>query len=205
VLATLRRLGLDDRTLVVYAGDQGWMGGQNGLWGMGDHTRPVGAHELMMHIPLVFRHPGRIPAGRTSDLIVSNYDFLPTVLAHLGLGDRAPRQSPGRDFSAVLAGRTIPWENVMYYEMETTRAIRTERWKYVARHPAGPFELYDMAADPRERFNLYGQPAQAERARALDAQLGAFFQHHADPRYDVWRGGRSKAGRLASRAAPGAD
>src|SRR5262249_7751222 len=54
--ASLRRLGLDENTLVVYAGDQGWMGGQNGLWGMGDHTRPTGAHELMMHIPLIFRH-----------------------------------------------------------------------------------------------------------------------------------------------------
>src|SRR5262249_20382011 len=131
VLDTLRRLGHDQDTLVVYAGDQGWMGGQNGLWGMGDHTRPAGAHELMMHIPLIFRHPGRIAAGRTSDLIVSNYDFLPTVLAHLGLGDQAPRQSPGRDFSSVLAGQTIAWENVMFYEMETTRAIRTKRWKYV--------------------------------------------------------------------------
>ena len=56
------------------------MGGQNGMWGMGDHMRPAGAHELMMHIPLIFRQPGRIAAGRTSDLIVSNYDFLPTVL-----------------------------------------------------------------------------------------------------------------------------
>src|SRR5262249_28433576 len=136
ILDALRRLGLDDHTLVVFAGDQGWMGGQNGLWGMGDHTRPTGAHELMMHIPLVFRQPGRIAAGRTSDLIVSNYDFLPTVLAQLGLGDKIPGRSPGRDFSPVLAGRTIPWENVMFYEMEYTRAIRTDGWKYVARHPA---------------------------------------------------------------------
>ena len=40
VMATLKRLGLDDNTLVVYAADQGWMGGQNGMWGMGDHFRP---------------------------------------------------------------------------------------------------------------------------------------------------------------------
>ena len=100
----------------------------------------------------------------------------------------------------MLAGRTIAWENVMFYEMENTRAVRTERWKYVARHPAGPFELYDMKADPRERFNLYGQPDQAERTRALAAQLDAFFQRHADPQYDVWHGGRSKAGRLVKTA-----
>jgi arylsulfatase A-like enzyme len=201
ILSTLDRLGLDDNTLVVYAADQGWMGGQNGLWGMGDHTRPIGAFEKMMQIPLIFRQPNRIPAGRTSDRIVSNYDFLPTVLNHLGLGDRLPQQppSPGRDFSALLLGRDLEWENVMYYEMESCRAIRGERWKYVARHPNGPFgpfELYDLQADPAERFNQYGQPGTESIQQQLSQQLATFFQQYADPQYDVWRGGRSKAKRL---------
>ena len=200
ILATLKRLQLDERTLVVFAADQGWMGGQNGLWGMGDHTRPVGAHELMMQIPLIFRHTGQIPAGQTSDLLVSNYDFLPTTLSYLGLRDQSPAQSPGRDFSAVLRGQAIPWDNVTFYEMESTRAIRTDRWKYVARHPDGPYELYDMQTDPRERFNLYGQPTVAEKQRELADQLDAFFARHADPQYDVWKGGRSKAGRLGAAA-----
>ena len=65
IMATLKRLDLDDNTLVVYAADQGWMGGQNGMWGMGDHFRPVGAHELMMQIPLIFRQPKKIPATPT--------------------------------------------------------------------------------------------------------------------------------------------
>ena len=198
VLATLERLKLDDNTLVVYAADQGWMGGQNGIWGMGDHTRPVGAFELMMQIPLIFRHPGRIPSGKTSDLIVSNYDFLPSVLGHLGLADRMPKhpKSPGRDFSPVLRGESISWDNVMFYEMETCRAIRSERWKYVARHPEGPYELYDLQADPQERFNRYGQPGTDEIRRPLAARLEAFFAEHADPQYDLWKGGRSKAKRL---------
>jgi arylsulfatase A-like enzyme len=176
------------------------MGGQNGLWGMGDHTRPVGAFELMMQIPLIFRQPGTIPAGKTSDLIVSNYDFLPTVLSHLGLSDKLPQRpkSPGRDFSAVLRGETIDWENVMFYEMEACRAIRAERWKYVARHPRGPYELYDLQIDPQERFNLYGQPGTDEVRAALAARLDDFFQKHADPQYNIWQGGRSKAKRLTS-------
>ncbi|MFP4057275.1 MAG: sulfatase, partial [Candidatus Brocadiia bacterium] len=37
VVDTLRRLGLEGRTLVVYTADQGWGGGQHGIWGMGDH------------------------------------------------------------------------------------------------------------------------------------------------------------------------
>jgi arylsulfatase A-like enzyme len=200
ILSTLKRLSLEDNTLVVYAADQGWMGGHNGLWGMGDHTRPPGAWEQMMHVPLIFRHPGRIPAGQTCDWLVSNYDFLPSLLAYLGLGDKTPGNSPGRDFSPALLGRTRTWENEAFYEMENTRAIRTARWKYVARHPDGPFELYDLQADPDERFNCYGQPQQAGIQQRLATRLAAFFQQYADPRYDLWRDGTSKAGRLVGRA-----
>jgi len=198
IMAALDRHGLADKTLVAYAADQGWMGGQNGLWGMGDHTRPIGAHELMMQIPLIFRHPGKIPAGQTSDLLVSNYDFLPSVLGHLGLGDRMPKEptSPGRDFSPVLRGEQIAWEDVVFYEMETTRAIRTAQWKYVARFPSGPYELYDMQADPRERFNLFGQPGTEATQAELAGRLDTFFADYADPQYDLWKGGRSKARRI---------
>jgi arylsulfatase A-like enzyme len=183
---------------VVYAADQGWMGGQNGMWGMGDHFRPVGAHELMMQIPLIIRQPGAIPAGRTSDILVSNYDFMPTVLSYLGLNERLPTKPklPGRDFSDTLRGREQSWDNVVFYEMERCRAIRTDRWKYVARHPSGPHELYDMQADPRERMNLYGQPAVETIRDELAQRLAAFFDQYADPHYDIWRGGRSKARRL---------
>jgi arylsulfatase A-like enzyme len=198
IMAALKRFGLDDHTLVVYAADQGWMGGQNGIWGMGDHLRPVGAFELQMQIPFIFRHSGQIPAGGTSDLIVSNYDFMPTVLSYLGLRASLPTKpaSPGRDFSPALRGQPLAWENVMYYEMEKCRAIREERWKYVARIPNGPFELYDMEADPHERVNLYGQPGTEPMRTQLAQRLDTFFNKYADPQYDIWRGGRSKAKRL---------
>ncbi|MEQ1861563.1 MAG: sulfatase-like hydrolase/transferase [Chthoniobacteraceae bacterium] len=199
VLAALKRLGLEKDTLVVYSADQGWMGGQNGLWGMGDHTRPIGAHELMMQIPLIFRQSGKIPAAQTSDLLVSNYDFMPSVLAHLGAKMPAGSKSPGRDFSRVLRGESVAWENGVFYEMETCRAIRTDDWKYVARFPSGPFELYDMKADPRERMNLYGQPGTEPRRDELARRLDTFFTRNADPQYDVWKGGRSKAKRLDDR------
>lgn len=198
IMATLKRLNLDAKTLVLFTADQGWMGGQNGLWGMGDHTRPVGAFELMMQVPLIFRQAGRIAPAATSDLLVSNYDILPTTLAHLGLSERMPAKprSPGRDFSAVLSGRKIEWDPVVYYEMGGTRAIRTGEWKYVQRHPDGPDELYDMRADPHERFNIFGQARHQAMQRELAHRLAEFFKQYADPQYDLWNGGRSKAGRL---------
>ena len=198
IMAALKANSLDENTLVVYTSDQGWMGGQNGMWGMGDHFRPIGAHELMMQIPLIFRQPGTIPPAQTCDALVSNYDFMPSVLSHLSMGDKMPQQpkSPGRDFSPALRGQPLThWDNTVFYEMETTRAIRTQRWKYVTRFPAGPYELYDMQTDPQERFNQYGQPGTDEINADLAKQLDTFFNRHADPKYDIWKGGGSKAKR----------
>jgi len=205
VMAALKERGLDEDTLVIYSSDQGWMGGQNGLWGMGDHTRPVGAHELMMQIPLIFRHSGQIGAGGTCDALVSNYDFMPSVLSYLGLAEKMPAKpkSPGRDFSPALRGQTLTnWDNTVFYEMEFCRAIREERWKCVIRHLDGPTELYDMQADPQERFNLHGQNGTQEVESRLRGRIDAFFSTHADPQYDVWKGGRSKAKLLSEEAKP---
>ena len=203
VLEALDRLGLSKETLVIYTADQGWMGGQNGLWGMADHTRPLAAFDGMMQVPLIARQVGRIPAGSTSDRMVSGYDLMPTLLAYLGLGDRMPADvnSPGRDFAPILEGEPIDWDDVVFYEMETTRAIRTDRWKYIHR-PDGPFELYDLGADPGEKFNLFGQPGHGATLDALRGRLERFFDRHADPKFDLYHGGGSKT-HLLSR--PGAE
>jgi arylsulfatase A-like enzyme len=200
ILETLKKHGLDDDTIVVFAGDQGWMGGQNGFFGMGDHTRPIGAHDLMMQVPLIFRHPAGIKPG-TSNALVSNYDFLPSLLDYLGLKHRIPTKPklPGRSFAPILRGRTTPWETKMYYEMESCRSVRTENWKYIARRsPDGPTELYDMQTDPHERVNLFGQKSYAAKTQEMAAMLDAFFDEYADPQYDIWKGGRSKARRLVA-------
>jgi len=158
----------------------------------------------MMRIPLIFRHPRIIQAGSRCDLMVSNYDFLPTVLNYLGLGkalEGARPVSPGRDFSPALRGQSKPWDDVVYYEMETVRAIRTDAWKYVHR-PEGPLELYDLAHDPYEKFNLYGQPDRADVQQGLRQRLEEFFARTADPKYDLYRGGGSKSSLLSRRASP---
>lgn len=66
ILATLKRLGLDENTLVIFTADQGLAGGHSGFWGMGDHTRPLTAFDWTMHVPLVFRNRVRSPKVRRS-------------------------------------------------------------------------------------------------------------------------------------------
>ena len=154
----------------------------------------------MMQVPLIVRHPQEIKPGKTN-IMVSNYDFLPSVLDYLDLKDRIPNKPklPGRSFVAALRGEPIEWETAMFYEMESCRSVRTENWKYVARRqPDGPTELYDMANDPHERVNLFGQPRHVKIQKQTAKRLDGFFDEYADPQYDIWKGGRSKARRLVA-------
>ncbi len=198
ILAALARLGLDGNTLVIFTADQGLAGGHSGFWGMGDHTRPLTAYDWTMSIPMIWRHPGRISAGRRCDQMVSNYDFLPTILSYLGLGSRMPKRPelPGRSFHPLLTGGPMAWDNVVYYEFENVRAVRTETWKYIERIGQGPNELYDLRTDPGERCNLCGKPAHMDMQRRLRRQLDAFFDRYADPKWDLWKGGDAKGGLL---------
>ncbi len=207
VMETLARLDLDRNTLVIFTADQGLCGGHHGMWGMADHSRPLHTFDETCHVPLIWRHPGRIPPGKRSDLMVSNYDLLPTLLGYLELKDRIPAEPrlPGRDYSAVLRGEPIDdWENVIFYEFEYTRMIRTPDWKYTRRFPDGPDELYDLKRDPQERDNLAGRPDQAARQQQLATRLATFFDRYARPQYDLWRGGRAKS-HLLTRPGKAAD
>ena len=196
IMDTLQQLGLDENTLVVLTADQGHSGGQNGMWGMGDHSRPLHTFDSTMHVPLIYRHPTGIPAGATSRLMTSSYDVFPTLLSYLGLKEEIPDQpkSPGRDYSAVLRGEKIDWDDVVFYEYENCRTIRTPQWKLTLRRfPDGPDELYHVEQDPGERHNLIGNAQFTSIQEEMTQRLNAFFNHHADPKYDLWHGGGSKS------------
>ena len=198
VLATLAWLGLDDNTLVVFTADQGWSGGHGGFWGMGDHTRPLTAYDPMMHIPLIYRQPGHVHAGLRIDHMVSNYDFMPSVLTWLGLEDKMPLEpeSPGRNYAPSLQGNAIPWDDVVFYEFENLRCIRTAEWKYIERFSDEPDELFHLSHDPRERHNLCDAPEHEAKKIELRNRVHAFFDQYADPKYDLWHGGSAKGGLL---------
>jgi choline-sulfatase len=198
VMEKLKELGLDKNTLVVFSADQGLNAGHGGYWGMGDHSRPINTREATVRIPLIFRQPGEIPAGKTSDLMVNNHDFFPTVLDYLGLKDQAPTSPPlpGRSFATALRGKEIAWENLIYHEFENTRMIRTPEWKLTLRHPFGPDELYDMEHDPQEEENLVHDPKCGSTKTELQQKLKTFFARYADPKYDRWKGGATKGSRI---------
>jgi arylsulfatase A-like enzyme len=198
ILDALAGYGLDENTLVIFTADQGLCGGHHGMWGMGDHSLPLHTFEEAIHIPLFFRHTGSIPAGRIFEERTCNYDFFPTMLDYLELTEKLPDEPelPGTSYSRALLGDEIDWNDFIFHEFENTRMIRSDRWKYTQRHPNGPDELYDMQNDPGERTNLAGDLQYIPVIEELRTQLDEFFDRYADPEYDLWRDGSSKAGRM---------
>ncbi|MBA4148474.1 MAG: sulfatase-like hydrolase/transferase [Verrucomicrobia bacterium] len=194
VMEKLKELGFDKNTLVVFSADQGLNAGHNGYWGMGDHSRPINTLDSTVRIPLIFRHPQAVASGKTSDLMVHNHDFLPTVLDHVGLKEMTPGspQLPGKSFAPVLRGEKVEWENVIYHDFENTRMIRTPKWKLTIRYPHGPDDLYDMENDPGEKENLIYVGQHSAAKNQLKKKLETFFAKYADPKYDRWNGGATK-------------
>lgn len=201
IMETLRKHDLADNTLVVFTADQGLAGGHSGFWGMGDHTRPLTAYDPTMWIPLIFWQPDQIAAGARLSHLTSNYDIYPSLLHHLDLQDQIPSQParPGRNFAPALAGKSIDWEDVVFYEFENVRAIRTGQWKYIERFQQEPNELFNLQVDPGERNNLVHDPAHQQQREMLRQRLHTFFDRYAEPQYDLWKGGTSQTRLLTSK------
>jgi choline-sulfatase len=181
ILAALDKLGLTGNTLVVYTSDQGFCTGHHGVWGKGNGTNPRNAYDTSLQIPMIFSHPGHLKPGRTPDILVSAYDFLPTVLDYLRVSISDSNNRPGRSFAPLLRGDPQPnWPDAVFAEYGQLRMIRTQDWKYIHRANGGPFELYHLATDPDETTNLVDKPEHREMRNKLRDRIFQWFDQYAE-------------------------
>ena len=180
ILKTLDERGLTDNTLVIYTSDQGYCCGHHGLWGKGNASNPRNMYDTSMHVPMIIRHPGKLPAGRTTDAMFSAYDFLPTVLDYVGGHIPENRNLAGRSFVAALKGEPFEAPEAVFGEYGRARSIRTNQFKYIHRADGGPDELYDIVKDPDEANNLYSDPAYRARMFELRDRLFKWFVRYAE-------------------------
>ena len=146
-------------------------------------------YENSVKVPFIISQPGRIAEGHVSEAMVSQYDFMPTLLDYLGLPDPNDELSPGRSFVSVLSGETNDAQDriVIFDEYGPVRMVRTQEWKYVHRYPYGPHELYDIVNDPRERKNLVDEREHRPLISDMRRQMGAWFERYVIPRLDGTR------------------
>lgn len=177
---------LRENTLVVFNADNGMNMGHHGIWGKGNGTYPPNMFDTAVKVPMLISRPGHVPQDLICDKLLSQYDFMPTLLGYLELESPSDQPLPGRDFSPILRGESLGDETPIYVldEYGPTRMIRTRTWKYVHRYPDGPDELYDLANDPFERLDLVDLPEYDERISSLRTELEDWYDHYVDPRMD---------------------
>ena len=195
----LEKLGLRENTLIVFSSDNGYSCGHHGFWHKGNGTFPINMYENSVKVPAVFSHPGVLPQGIVSPALVSQYDFMPTLLDYLKLPKQTDATLPGRSFLPALQGKTNEaGEHVVVFdEYGPVRMIRTPEWKYVHRFPYGPHELYDMVKDPDERKNLVDDKSQEAVLVEMRGRLSNWFKKYVTPERDgarlpVWGDGQSR-------------
>ena len=164
--------GVLDDTILVFTSDHG----EN----LGEHreaTHAMFIYESTQRVPLIFRYPRKLPAGRVYDGPARSVDIMPTILS---LAGKKSGETQGADLSEALAGGPPSASPVQYSEsfypelilgMAHLEGVRQDAWTYI-RAPRP--ELYDRRTDPGELRNLLecgGSSAAKARALELEAAL----------------------------------
>lgn len=175
VLQALADTGLDEDTIIVFAGDHGDMLGERGLW------FKMSWFEGSARVPMIVHAPGRFQPGRVSES-VSNIDLLPTfaALAHNGTEPAYAVPLDGRSLMPHLRGDGGHDEVIGEYLAEGAIApllmIRRGRYKFVCSAP-DPDQLFDLEADPQELTNLAADPAYRELCDQLRDEVAQRWEY----------------------------
>jgi arylsulfatase A-like enzyme len=146
-LERLSRLGLSEDTLVVVTSDHGEEFDDHGSWGHGHSV-----YQELLHVPLMFRLPNRLPAGLKIGDAVSTLDVSATVTELLGVPAMAANE--GQALVGMMLGEPMSRPAVAFSDFQDDRRVITSsRWKLILRGNLTS-TMFDLAADPLERQEL---------------------------------------------------
>jgi len=182
ILETLRRLGIEDNTLVIFTSDNGpWLNYGNHAGNSGGLREGKGtSFEGGQRVPCLMLWPGVIPAGVIANQLASTIDIMPT-LAEITGASLPVHPIDGVSILSVLKGENSAEPRthfLYYYNQNSLEAVRMGSWKLVLPHPhrsyigvlpgndgwPGPYAtdsaeyaLYDLKRDPGEQYDVKEQ------------------------------------------------
>lgn len=183
ILEALRRLELEDDTIVVFFSDNGGLSTGDAP-SMPTSSLPLRAgkawvYEGGIRVPFIVKLPGKVKAGLTVEEPVVSTDIYPTILDLAGLPLRPEQHLDGVSLKALASGKAdslqreaIYFHYPHYHHINTmgpAGAVRKGDYKLVEVYETGAVELYNLRNDIGEEKNLAG--AMPELAASIKKML----------------------------------
>ena len=172
VLEELETLELEDDTVIVFSGDNGYYAGSRGFAGKWSH------YEESLRIPMIIMDPRLDPSRRnqTVDATVLNIDVTATIV-DLASDAETPGGYQGKSLLPWLKGdEPAGWRHDFWCEHLMDNAsipkwegVRDNRWVYARYFQQSPkFEfLHDLESDPKQLVNLVADRSQAAQLEVM--------------------------------------
>ena len=193
IMDALRDSGLEDNTLVVFTTDHG-IEMPRAKWHCYDPGIAIG---MVMYGPSV-----GLNGGRQCNLLMSNVDYLPTILDLAQV--ECPKEVQGHSFAGSLrSDRPSPIRDCVFglYHKTQSRYVRTKRYKLIRhfdnatdfhtvpvhledmqnKRVIGQVGLFDLETDPDEFDDLSGSPEHAATQKELETALWDWMESVDDP------------------------
>ena len=177
VRATLKDLGLDDNTVVIFTADNG---GTSEKASAGLRGAKALSYEGGTRVSTLVSWPGVTAPGSICDVPVIGNDFYPTMLEIAGLPLRPEQHADGQSLvpllkqDGVVDRNSLFWHYPHYHRTPPYGAVRTGDWKLIEFFEEGKLELYNLADDPSERSNLAA--THPEKAQAMLKRMQTWRQ-----------------------------
>ncbi len=174
IFAALEAHGLFDETLIVITSDHG-----ETLYDHECYFDHHGLYDVTLHVPLIIRYPGKLPAGKRVRGYAQQYDLTPTLLELIGI--ETDIAFDGQSLLPLVRGETASHCSEFYITECTwmrKHGWRTPEWKLIEAlepdfHFKPPVELYNLVEDPDENHNL--AEAEPEVVALLKARMDAWI------------------------------
>jgi len=196
LLALLKELGLDERTIVFFCSDNGAAQRFDGVL---DSSGPLKGFKRSMYeggirVPFIARWPGKIKPGAQSSLPTYFADMMPTFAELAGATQYVPKNIDGLSIVPTLLDRGQQKKHeFMYWEFGRynwakgrnepggpAQAVRMGNFKVVRPKANAPLELYDLAKDIGEKNNIA-----AEKPDIVAKIQNWIKQNRTDPRPQI--------------------
>ncbi|MFC4097333.1 alpha-L-rhamnosidase-related protein [Euzebyella saccharophila] len=176
----LEEKGLDENTIIILMGDNGYFLGERqlaGKWLLYDNS---------VRVPLIVFDP-RERKQKDNDAIALNVDVPSTILDFAGI--TAPQEWQGKSLKPLLTGGnrntlrdTVLIEHLWEFEnIPPSEGVRTKDWKYFRYvNDQTAEELYDLKGDPKETKNLAQNPKYANKLSAFRKKTDELIKKYSD-------------------------